>query len=365
MDMQSTKLSAIAILLTLLSLLLITSCSEPFGVKGFLDNPDTKGTSDGEESGALYAPGETRTLTASGVSFTMVYVPGDLTIPTRSDDSETEYVPNATWTMQTEVTYELWYAVRDWAENTAPTPYTFANPGREGEPGVAGAAPTAASSQPVGAINWRDAMIFSNALTEWYNTMTGETLQPVYYSDGAFTTPIRSANNSTTITWEAGAGPSDGSQDDPFVKSDASGFRLPTMNEAEIAARYDGGDLNGDGDLLDAGEAYPGDYASGASGPVSDTAATNAVAWSPDNSGDTSHVVAQKPANALGIYDMSGNLAEMNFDWSPEHVGTRRIIRGGAYPSGYQMSWLAVSDRSRSQPYNDFITFGVRLVTNE
>jgi formylglycine-generating enzyme required for sulfatase activity len=334
------------------------ACTEPFGIRGFLD-----GEVEEPVPSALHLPGEIQTITAAGLSFDMVYVPGDLVIPTRQDDSETEHVAEPTWMMKTETTYELWYAVREWAENSAPSPYTFARAGSEGKPGSPGLAPTAASDQPAVEISWRDAMIFSNAITEWYNAQTGESLEPVYYVDAAFTTPIRAVTNSTTVTWELGPGPNDGTQDDPYVKTDADGFRLPFMNEWEIAARWKG-DLNADGDILDPGEAYPGTYASGATGPYSDAAATHLVSWGPENSFDTTHEVGQKPANALGLHDMSGNVAEFCFDWSPDLPGERRLARGGSYPSNYLVEWLVVADRSRALPYADFESFGVRLVTN-
>ena len=74
------------------------------------------------------------------------------------------------------------------------------------------------------------------------------------------------------------------------------------------------------------------------------------VGWYKDNSGyggfndETSHPVKTKMANELGIYDMSGNLAEICPDWygnyeegsyvidpvGPE-TGERRVIRGGSY----------------------------------
>jgi hypothetical protein len=58
-----------------------------------------------------------------------------------------------------------------------------------------------------------------------------------------YLTPIRSCDDSADASWEDGPGPNDGSQDDPYIKADADGFRLPCINEWELAARYRDGVL--------------------------------------------------------------------------------------------------------------------------
>jgi len=53
---------------------------------------------------------------------------------------------------KTEVTYELWYKVRTWAETQG---YTFKNKGREGSAGGEGTEPTEArKKEPVTCVNW-------------------------------------------------------------------------------------------------------------------------------------------------------------------------------------------------------------------
>lgn len=87
-------------------------------------------------------------------------------------------------------------------------------------------------------------------------------------------------------------------------------FRLPFEAEWEYAAR--GGKKSTD-------KKYSG------SNDVND------VAWYKDNSGGTTHAVATKKANELGIYDMSGNVWEWCEGHSADNQKLTSHMRGSAY----------------------------------
>ena len=126
-------------------------------------------------------------------------------------------------------------------------------------------------------------------------------------------------------------------------------FRLPTEAEWEYAAR---GAQSG-------GYIYPGSNSVGE------------VAWYYDNSQETTHVVASKKANALGFYDMGGNVEEWCYDLYPQYssdaltcpqgasAGTNRVYRGGSYINSNRE--CRVSYRSSDYPDTKAKWRGFRL----
>lgn len=134
----------------------------------------------------------------------------------------------------------------------------------------------------------------------------------------------------------------------------ANGWRLPTESEWEYLAR--GGNLSATGQTI-----YSG----------SDTASD--VGWYAGENNNNPTAVKQKSANGLGLYDMSGNVFELCWDWSDTITastlatgaasGTRRIVRGGGCT--YTSASAGVAHRGvDNTPEMRWANCGVRLVRN-
>ena len=168
---------------------------------------------------------------------------------------------------------------------------------------------------PVERVSWYDAVTFANALSHALD------LEPCYLlKEGK-------------IFWSS-----------PYCE----GWRLPTEAEWEYLAST-ASDQSTESDQI-----------------ASD------LAWFGANSQGRTHPVAQKKPNALGLYDMGGNVWEWTWDWYGDYeapdirdprgarTGTQRVIRGGAWLSNERNIRSTVRDAI--EPEIGAGILGMRLV---
>jgi len=208
---------------------------------------------------------------------------------------------------------------------------------------------------PARSISWYDATKWCNAFTQYYNSKKGTNLEPVYYTNSDHTaiykTGTSSSSDTENFTYE-------------HLKWDADGFRLPTEPEYEYAARRTETDNGGEA-LIDP------NYYSGYDGNPD---AVTQYAWIEDNTSGEPMTVGAKSANYLGLYDMTGNVAEWCWrifsettDNSQKLENPRstsdeyRPYRGGSYKSSSSDATVTTtaSNLPPDYPYNHI---GFRVV---
>ncbi|MEQ8704246.1 MAG: SUMF1/EgtB/PvdO family nonheme iron enzyme [Phaeodactylibacter sp.] len=177
------------------------------------------------------------------------------------------------------------------------------------------------NSCPVERVSWYGAVVFCNTLSQQQG------LEPAYYSDPGLSVPFFSTAGA--VYWD----------------TEADGYRLPTEAEWEYAAR---------------GASMDNDFRYAGSNNWQEVAVT----------GSATQPAGSKPPNELGLYDMSGNVAEWVWDGYGDYpnfplcdprgtaAAAARVIRGGHFQ---QASGIAVSSRGQEEAGSQSSNIGFRV----
>jgi formylglycine-generating enzyme required for sulfatase activity len=291
----------------------------------------------------------------------MIKIPAGTFIP-RSGRGKTT-ISKAYWMGETQVTQELWQAVMGNNPSKFKGESAIELDYNEGED---------LGRKPVDNVNWYHAVSFCNKLS----LIAGK--NPVYTVTGITDWENLSYDDIPTTgnaNWDA-----------VVCDWDANGYRLPTDIEwlwAGMGADKGGGTRDGDGVLTNGfDKLYAGHDLAKNSEDDTLVGAPGEYAWYQDNAHGVTHQTGLKLPNELGLYDMSGNVWELCWDWwvnSPTYPaadttdhrgaanGTSRIDHGGTYltPGSGTTNIRFSANRSTTTPQLASHQTGFRLAMSE
>lgn len=232
----------------------------------------------------------------------------------RADEADVAIAPFEI--SETEITYTQWRGIRAWAEARG---YRFDHPGVPGS--LNRDLQPHRGTEPVADISQHDAMVWCNALSEY------EGRTPVYYEDEQKSVVLRRAsplrfnqiNRFRTDALRTGERPlATVSAPVPHLKWEADGYRLPTHDEWEYAAR--------------AGSQHAFPWGAERS---------DAHAWTARNANDRTHPAGKLKPNAFGLHDVIGNVYEWVWGGKSDYYDADNprgdgtvTARGGSFRSG-------------------------------
>lgn len=344
--------------LGILVILFFAGCPNPDGGSGTA--PDAT-----EDSGfsSASSPGASGilTLTDSLETLTMIYANDstDITFPIYADDSGSATLTTKFFMGETEVTNAVMAAVLQWAYDNERFSSSIADHNginlvsiKHGgqqlldldDPGIrishdgSGSFPIDAGYEdyPATNVTWYGSVMLCNWLTEMRDGNTAN----VVYTD--IDTDWTDDETTETVT--------------------RTGYRLPSSDEWEYAARYRNDNTNVYDEATYSNPWFTqGDSASGATVDYNDIPACQAVAFyegstNPVPSDDVA--VKNLTANALGLYDMSGNVWEWCFTERSTSLDDR-VIRGASWQN--TAGYLRVGMEYDNNPAGELGYLGFRL----